>query len=478
MNDATETAVVRDDACGPHAVSRERGRRPAHAADRRYREGHGTRALHRGSSIRRSAGRPHPEKSGRARPDPRHRHDGRAGDPRRARRRHRGGFRGSVWRDPHRAERVAASPRQSPLSRRAVGCGGGDRRGQRAKRRSPRSCSTSSHLPAYFQAADARAADAVPLHENKAGNIEREVDQVVRRRRRRASPPPILCCEQTFHYAEVAHGQIELNAAVAALRARARPPHDAFGDAGPVLPASHARSLPRHGRLAHPSGEALRRRRFRTSGRAAQLRDGHGALLARAAGGTVKMELSREECFLTHRGRPETDIRLKLGLKKTGEITAVDCEIVQRGGAYGGYGLVTILYAGALLHALYKVPAVKYRGYRVYTNTPPCGAMRGHGAVDARHAFESLLDIMAGGARPRSVRDTARQPASRPRTGRSTTCRSTRTGSPRASIGSSRLPAGRSAAASCRAGAASGSRARTMCPDRRNRCIGAASRMR
>ena len=38
---------------------------------------------------------------------------------------------------------------------------------------------------------------------------------------------------------------------------------------------------------------------------------------------------------------------------------------------------------------------MKYDGYRVYTNTPPCGAMRGHGAVDTRHAFESLLDSMA-----------------------------------------------------------------------------------
>ncbi len=58
---------------------------------------------------------------------------------------------------------------------------------------------------------------------------------------------------------------------------------------------------------------------------------------------------------------------------------------MQRGGAYGGYGLVTILYAGALLHALYRVGAVRYRGYRVYANLPPCGAMRGHGAVDVRH---------------------------------------------------------------------------------------------
>ena len=68
---------------------------------------------------------------------------------------------------------------------------------------------------------------------------------------------------------------------------------------------------------------------------------------------------------------------------------------MQRGGAYGGYGLVTILYAGSLLHAIYDIPASRYKGYRVYANLPPCGAMRGHGSVNVRHTFESLLDIMA-----------------------------------------------------------------------------------
>ena len=76
-------------------------------------------------------------------------------------------------------------------------------------------------------------------------------------------------------------------------------------------------------------------------------------------------------------------MRLKIGMKANGRITAVDAEVVQRGGAYAGYGLVTILYAGALLHALYKLGASRYRGYRVYTNLPPCGAMRGHGAVQS-----------------------------------------------------------------------------------------------
>ncbi len=118
-------------------------------------------------------------------------------------------------------------------------------------------------------------------------------------------------------------------------------------------------------------------------------------LLARAAKGKVRIKLSREETFFTHRGRPRTKINMKIGMKKDGRFTACECTVEQSGGGYGGYGIVTILYAGALLNAIYDIPAVKYDGYRVYTNTPPCGAMRGHGTVDVRHAFETLLDKMA-----------------------------------------------------------------------------------
>jgi 4-hydroxybenzoyl-CoA reductase subunit alpha len=119
------------------------------------------------------------------------------------------------------------------------------------------------------------------------------------------------------------------------------------------------------------------------------------ALLAKRAGGCVRMMINREETFITHRGRPETDIRLKLGLRRDGRITAVECECYQRGGAHSGYGVVTILYAGSMLYAIYDLHNVKYIGKRVLTNTPPCGAFRGHGTVDIRFAFESLLDQMA-----------------------------------------------------------------------------------
>jgi 4-hydroxybenzoyl-CoA reductase subunit alpha len=249
-------------------------------------------------------------------------------------------------------------------------------------------------LPAYFGAAEARAPDAVPLHEKKAGNIERQVDQEFGDVDGGFAAADLVL-ERRTTYAEVAHGQIELNAAVAAYE----PECDR-------LTTHSVTQVPYYLHLTLAQVLGMDSSRIRVVKPFVGGGFGHRveplnfemvtAALARAAGGTVRMQLTREEGFLTHRGRPATDIRLKIGMKRSGEITAVDCEIVQRGGAYGGYGLVTILYAGALLHALYRVGAVRYRGFRVYTNLPPCGAMRGHGAVDARHAFESLLDEMAG----------------------------------------------------------------------------------
>ncbi len=248
-------------------------------------------------------------------------------------------------------------------------------------------------LPAYFAASDARVEGAALLHEKKAGNLEREVDQVFGDVDGGFAAADLVL-ERSFHYAEVAHGQIELNAAVAEYDVeRGRLTTHSVTQVPYYLHLTLAQCLGMDAsaiRVVKPFvgggfGHRVEPLNFEMI----------TAALARAAGGTVKLELTREETFLTHRGRPETDIRLKIGMSKSGAITAVDGEIVQRGGAYGGYGLVTILYAGALLHALYRVGAVRYRGFRVYTNTPPCGAMRGHGAVDIRHAFEALLDELA-----------------------------------------------------------------------------------
>jgi len=130
------------------------------------------------------------------------------------------------------------------------------------------------------------------------------------------------------------------------------------------------------------------------------------AVAARKAQAPVKITYTREEVFWAHRGRPRTIIDLKTGIRTDGSITAVKARVVQDGGAYCSYGVVTILYSGALLGALYDIPNIQYDGYRVLTNKPACGAMRGHGTVNVRFAFESQLDELAAkiGMDPAEIR--------------------------------------------------------------------------
>src|SRR5882762_4752511 len=130
------------------------------------------------------------------------------------------------------------------------------------------------------------------------------------------------------------------------------------------------------------------------------------AVAARKAKAPVKITYTREEVFWAHRGRPRTIIDLKTGARNDGRITSVKARVVQDGGAYCSYGVVTILYSGALLGALYDIPNIRYDGYRVLTNKPACGAMRGHGTVNVRFAFETQLDELAAmiGMDPADIR--------------------------------------------------------------------------
>lgn len=132
------------------------------------------------------------------------------------------------------------------------------------------------------------------------------------------------------------------------------------------------------------------------------------SVLAKKTKKPVKITYTREEVFYAHRGRPRTIVDLKMGITRDGKITAVQARVVQDGGAYCGFGPVTVLYSGALMGAIYDVPAVRFDGYRVLTNKPACGAMRGHGTVNVRFAFESMLDELAhnAGLDPAEVRRT------------------------------------------------------------------------
>lgn len=119
------------------------------------------------------------------------------------------------------------------------------------------------------------------------------------------------------------------------------------------------------------------------------------AHIARKTGKPVKVRLTREEVFLNNHGRHPTKMTIQLGANKNGLIKVLDADIAIDGGAYGSFGVVTSYYNGVLLQAPYKLDNFGFKTYRVYTNKPQCGAMRGHGAVNTRFAVESMIDDIA-----------------------------------------------------------------------------------
>ena len=119
------------------------------------------------------------------------------------------------------------------------------------------------------------------------------------------------------------------------------------------------------------------------------------ALLSRRVHRPVKILFDREEVFLTNHGRHPTRTDMAMGAAEDGRITGLDLKSLIDGGAWGSFGVVTTYYNGVLCMGPYKIDNFRYAGKRVYTNKPPSGAMRGHGAVNSRFAMEVLVDMLA-----------------------------------------------------------------------------------
>jgi CO/xanthine dehydrogenase Mo-binding subunit len=117
------------------------------------------------------------------------------------------------------------------------------------------------------------------------------------------------------------------------------------------------------------------------------------ATLALKAGQPVKLEGSREECFIEG-GRHPAIIRLKTGVKKDGAITAMDMQFIDAHGAYASGSSINRL-AGGFFLSMYRCSNLRFDGFSVYTNTPPIGVMRGAGNPQQNFAVESQIDIIA-----------------------------------------------------------------------------------
>jgi xanthine dehydrogenase D subunit len=122
----------------------------------------------------------------------------------------------------------------------------------------------------------------------------------------------------------------------------------------------------------------------------------HACMLALRTGKPVKIVYGREESFFGHVHRHPAVLRYEHGATRSGELVYVKAEIILDGGAYASTTAAVSGNAATLGVGPYEVPNVAVDCWGMYTNNPPCGAMRGFGAVQAAFAYESQMDKLAG----------------------------------------------------------------------------------
>ena len=121
----------------------------------------------------------------------------------------------------------------------------------------------------------------------------------------------------------------------------------------------------------------------------------HACLLALHTGKPVKMMYSREESFFGHVHRHPALITYEHGANLDGALVYVRASIHLDGGAYASTTSAVVGNAGTMGAGPYVVPNVHIDAYGVYTNNPPCGAMRGFGSVQAAFGYEAQMDKLA-----------------------------------------------------------------------------------
>jgi CO/xanthine dehydrogenase Mo-binding subunit len=121
----------------------------------------------------------------------------------------------------------------------------------------------------------------------------------------------------------------------------------------------------------------------------------HGAMLALHTNRPVKMVYNRQESFVGHIHRHPARIWAEHRATRDGKLVCVRVRILLDGGAYASSSTAVTSNAASFACGPYAVENVLVESTCVYTNNPPCGAMRGFGAVQACFAHEAQMDKLA-----------------------------------------------------------------------------------
>jgi CO/xanthine dehydrogenase Mo-binding subunit len=121
----------------------------------------------------------------------------------------------------------------------------------------------------------------------------------------------------------------------------------------------------------------------------------HGSMLALHTNRPVKIVYNREESFVGHIHRHPAKIWMEHRATRDGRLANVRARILLDGGAYASSSTAVTSNAASFACGPYQVDNALIESLCVYTNNPPCGAMRGFGAVQVCFAHEAQMDKLA-----------------------------------------------------------------------------------
>lgn len=119
------------------------------------------------------------------------------------------------------------------------------------------------------------------------------------------------------------------------------------------------------------------------------------AIATKVQGHPVKLMWNREREFYNTYQRLGVTSKLKIGVKKTGEIIAIDHKLYWDAGAYVEYGANVVNAVGLSAIGPYKIDNISIDSICIYTNLPPGGAYRGFGYSEFLFGLESSITRVA-----------------------------------------------------------------------------------
>jgi len=246
-------------------------------------------------------------------------------------------------------------------------------------------------LPAVLTTDAALAEDALLVHEHAAGNIVARVQGDIGDVEAGFADADFVY-EGVFHSQRVQHAHLETHGSVGWL------------DETGVLNIRSSTQVPFLTRIAVADLFKLPREKVRVfcgrvgggfGGKQEMQTEDLLTLAILKTGRPVKYELTRTEQFSATTSRHPMAVRVKLGAKRDGKLTAIELDVLSNTGAYANHAVGVLNHAVGECIAVYNCPNKKVRGRAVHTHTMPSGAFRGYGLSQTNFGVESAMDELA-----------------------------------------------------------------------------------